>query len=80
VWLSLGACGDEGEEKSIPEPIVVWDRKKEGGFPELKVLVGLLRLVALIEPSVVPPFLYRNNGFVITSNRAKRWDILTGNE
>ncbi|KAF6762768.1 Rdx family-domain-containing protein [Ephemerocybe angulata] len=34
VWLSLPA---------VEEPILVWDRKTEGGFPELKVLKQRIR-------------------------------------
>lgn len=30
VWLTV---------ESEPQPVLVWDRKVEGGFPELKVLV-----------------------------------------
>jgi predicted Rdx family selenoprotein len=31
VWLTIGSA----------PPILVWDRKVEGGFPELKVLVSI---------------------------------------
>jgi predicted Rdx family selenoprotein len=81
VWLSLGPGGDEGEAQGIPTPVVVWDRKKEGGFPELKVLVGVLDSLHLLNIQLCGlSFTYRNSGFGITSNRAKCWDILTGNE
>jgi predicted Rdx family selenoprotein len=33
VWLRMG-------DDAAPIPILAWDRKVEGGFPELKVLVG----------------------------------------
>ncbi len=35
IWLTV----DEGSS-----PILMWDRKVEGNFPELKVLVSILRL------------------------------------
>ena len=39
VWLYLG----------LGPPLLVWDRKVEGGFPELKVLVSIVCLVSLYE-------------------------------
>lgn len=35
VWLYLPGEGANG-----PNANLIWDRKVEGGFPELKVLVG----------------------------------------
>lgn len=32
IWLTLSA---------VESPVLVWDRKVEGGFPELKVLVSV---------------------------------------
>jgi len=36
VWLSISGQG---------KPILAWDRKVEGGFPELKVLVRLVQII-----------------------------------
>ena len=41
VWLFL-----DGKP-----PVLVWDRKVEGGFPELKVLVSSFRLRESLSPS-----------------------------
>jgi len=38
IWLYL----------SDEPPILLWDRKVEGGFPELKVLVGVIVVVVLL--------------------------------
>jgi hypothetical protein len=47
VWLWLSEEGKETTTNDVAEPqqpeskpILVWDRKSEGGFPELKVLVS----------------------------------------
>lgn len=56
VWLYL----------SDESPILLWDRKVEGGFPELKVLVRiefvLVRYIQILRK-------YRNNGFGIMSSQ-----------
>jgi hypothetical protein len=61
VWLTV----DEGTA-----PVLVWDRKVEGQFPELKVLVSILRSPGIMAMLLKREFwaLRRNSGFGIISN------------
>lgn len=59
-------------------PNLVWDRKVEGGFPELKVLVrnNLLHVAGFARPNI-PGSIYRNSASATASNRASRSGTLT---
>ncbi|OJZ92589.1 hypothetical protein ASPFODRAFT_202368 [Aspergillus luchuensis CBS 106.47] len=48
VPVAVAGTGDGDEEKDITE-IILWDRKTNGGFPEVKVLKSLVRNV--VDPS-----------------------------
>ncbi|KAH9482990.1 hypothetical protein JR316_0005090 [Psilocybe cubensis] len=52
--------------------VLVWDRKLEGGFPELKVLVGA---IYFREMCPFMGFLFRNNESEINFNQESLWDI-----
>jgi hypothetical protein len=54
----------------------MWDRKVEGGFPELKILVGVVSpqsFMTLMTSS-------RNSGFATKYSLVHRWDIQTSFE
>ncbi|PYH36712.1 SelT/SelW/SelH family protein [Aspergillus neoniger CBS 115656] len=48
VPVAVAGTGDGNEEEDITE-IILWDRKTNGGFPEVKVLKSLVRNV--VDPS-----------------------------
>ena len=54
--------------------ILMWDRKTNGGFPELKILVSRTATTTPLMPCSLP---HRNNASETTSNLASRWGTLT---
>lgn len=65
VWLTTSA----------KPPILIWDRKVEGGFPELKILVR--SYIARISNPSKRLLCLRNSVYEITSSLASRLDIQT---
>ena len=61
VWLSSASAPDK--------PTLVWDRKVEGSFPELKVLVGTLTCFLYCPPN---EFHFRNNASAMSYNLEPR--------
>ncbi|OJI87021.1 hypothetical protein ASPTUDRAFT_188356 [Aspergillus tubingensis CBS 134.48] len=49
VPVAVAGTGDEDEEDDDITEIILWDRKTNGGFPEVKVLKSLVRNV--VDPS-----------------------------
>jgi Rdx family len=60
VWLSVDS----------QPPMLLWDRKIEGGFPELKVLVSFWTYKPICELNQG-----RSNAFVIKCSQESRWGI-----
>lgn len=58
VWLEVG----DGS------PVLIWDRKVNGGFPELKVLVSRTMTATMSQCSLP----YRSSASETTSNLASR--------
>ena len=64
VWLSTDN-----------DPKLVWDRKLEGRFPELKEVVGYLRHLSRLCAYKLKSRMYRNNGYETPFNQACLWGI-----
>ena len=64
VWLSI---------PGIESPRLMWDRKVEGGFPELKVLVS----IASPQSYMMLKSYSRNSAFATNYSLVNRWDIQT---
>lgn len=62
VWLSI---------PGFESPQLMWDRKVEGGFPELKILVSIVTPQSYM---ILKTF-SRNSAFVTNYSLVNRWDI-----